>query len=70
MQRIEYTKLDLKLKDTIASTRKSEEVQVDHIIPLQTAKTTDEVIKLCHYTNLQLLRKEDNLKKAHYLLEA
>ena len=47
-----------------------EKVDVDHIIPLQTAKTTDKVLELCHYTNLQLLRTEDNMKKAHYLQES
>lgn len=38
-------------------------VQVDHIIPLAVANTEDEVIKLCHYTNLQLLKAKDNLDK-------
>jgi len=28
--------------------------QIDHIIPLSSAKTEDELIKLCHYTNLQM----------------
>ena len=36
---------------------------IDHIKPLATAKTEEDVIKLCHYTNLQLLKSEDNLKK-------
>ena len=40
-----------------------EDVHIDHIIPLATAHTEEEVIKLCHYTNLQLLKPEDNLKK-------
>lgn len=40
-----------------------EKVHIDHIIPLATAKTEDDIIKLCHYTNLQLLRAKDNLKK-------
>lgn len=38
---------------------------IDHIIPLSTAKTEQDVIKLCHYTNLQLLTPEDNLKKSN-----
>lgn len=42
---------------------KKEPVHIDHIIPLATAKTEEEVIKLCHYTNLQLLKAEDNLHK-------
>ena len=46
---------------------KIEPVHIDHIIPLATAKTEDEVIKLCHYTNLQLLKAEDNLRKSDKL---
>lgn len=40
-----------------------EDVHIDHIIPLATAKNEEEVIKLCHYTNLQLLKAQDNLEK-------
>ena len=42
-----------------------EDYHIDHIIPLSEAKTEDEVIKLCHYTNLQLLRPSDNLSKSN-----
>lgn len=42
---------------------KVEKVHIDHIIPLATAKTEEDVIKLCHYTNLQLLKAKDNLHK-------
>jgi hypothetical protein len=37
---------------------------IDHIIPLCTAKTEEELKKLYHYTNLQPLWAEDNFKKA------
>jgi hypothetical protein len=36
---------------------------LDHIIPLASAKTEDEVIKLNHYTNFQPLWAIDNLRK-------
>lgn len=39
------------------------DVHVDHIKPLANAKTEEEVIKLCHYKNLQLLKAKDNLSK-------
>ena len=40
-----------------------EEVNIDHIIPISTAKTEEDVLRLNHYTNLRLITKEDNLKK-------
>lgn len=41
---------------------------IDHIIPLSSANTEDEIYKLCHYTNLQPLWAEDNLKKSNKIL--
>ena len=36
---------------------------IDHIIPLSSGKTEDEIVKLCHYSNLQPLWAIDNMKK-------
>lgn len=40
-----------------------EQVHIDHIIPLARASTEEEVAKLCHWSNLQLLKSRDNLVK-------
>jgi hypothetical protein len=43
-------------------------VAIDHIIPLSFAKTEEELYILCHYTNLQPLWAEENLKKSNKIL--
>jgi hypothetical protein len=45
------------------------EWHIDHIIPLSSAKTEEELYKLCHYTNLQPLWAEDNIKKSNKIVE-
>jgi hypothetical protein len=42
---------------------------IDHIIPLSSAKTEEEIYQLSHYTNLQPLWAEDNLKKGNKILK-
>jgi len=44
-------------------------IHIDHIIPLSSAKTEEEVYKLCHYSNLQPLWAEDNLKKSNKIIK-
>jgi hypothetical protein len=45
-----------------------QEWHIDHKIPLSSAKTEEELYKLCHYINLQPLWVEDNLKKSNKLI--
>jgi hypothetical protein len=41
---------------------------IDHKLPLSSAKTEEELYKLCHYTNLQPLWAEENLKKSNKII--
>ena len=43
-------------------------IHIDHIIPLSSGKTIDDVRKLCHYTNLQPLWAKDNLSKGKKII--
>ena len=36
---------------------------IDHKIPLSSANTEEELLSLCHFTNLQPMWAQDNLKK-------
>ena len=44
------------------------EWHIDHIIPLASAKTEEELKKLCHYSNLQPLWELDNLSKSDKIM--
>jgi len=45
------------------------EWHIDHVIPLASANTEEELKKLCHYSNLQPLWAEDNIKKSNKIEE-
>lgn len=53
--------------DNYGTEYNGEPVHIDHIIPLSSAKTEEDVYRLCHYTNLQYLKPEDNLAKSDKL---
>jgi Zn-finger protein len=38
---------------------------IDHIVPLSSAKTTEEIYSLCHYSNLQALWAHENYIKSN-----
>lgn len=38
---------------------------IDHRIPISSAKTEEEIIKLCHYTNLQPMWALENIQKSN-----
>lgn len=42
---------------------------IDHVIPLESAKTEQELLKLFHYTNLQPLWAKDNLEKSNKIVK-
>jgi hypothetical protein len=44
------------------------EWHLDHIIPLASADTEEDVIKLCHYTNYQPLWAADNIRKSNKII--
>lgn len=61
---VEFIKyFELKFTTGMSWDKIGKEIHIDHIIPLSSAKTEEEIIKLCHYTNLQPLWAKDNLMK-------
>lgn len=55
--------LRLTWKDRYGTEWNGQPCHIDHIVPLATARTREDITKLCRYTNLQLLTPEDNLAK-------
>lgn len=43
-------------------------IHIDHITPLSSASTEEELYKLCHYTNLQPLWAQENLSKGNKII--
>lgn len=59
--------LESQFKNGISWENRSE-WHIDHIIPLSSAKTEEELYSLCHYTNLQPLWAEENIKKSNKII--
>lgn len=51
------------------SLQRLSEIHLDHIIPISSAKTEEEIIRLNHYTNFQPLWAKDNFKKSNKIIE-
>ena len=43
---------------------------IDHVVPLASAKTAEDMFALCYYTNLQPLWAKDNLRKGAKMPDA
>ena len=52
----------------MAWAKKGSEIHIDHIVPLATAKTEEDVTRLNHFTNLRPMWAEDNLSKGAKVL--
>ena len=66
----EYLKehIEKQFKEGMSWELMGKHIHIDHIIPLSSAKTEEEIYNLCHYTNLQPLWAEDNLRKGDKIL--
>lgn len=50
-------------KDRYGTEWNGQPCHIDHIVPLATAKNKSDIVRLCHYSNLQLMTPDDNRKK-------
>lgn len=62
------TYIENKFTDGMSWELMGKSIHIDHIIPLSSANNEEDVYKLCHYTNLQPLWAEDNLRKSNKIL--
>ena len=66
----QYLKLFLEQKFTEGMSWDNQgQWHIDHIIPLASAKSEEELYKLCHFTNLQPMWAVDNIKKGSKILQ-
>lgn len=60
--------IESKFTENMSWDKMGSEIHIDHIIPLSSAKTEEEVYKLCHYTNLQPLWAHENMSKGNKII--
>jgi hypothetical protein len=60
--------LEKQFKEGMTWEKMGKEIHIDHIIPLSSAKTEEDIYKLCHYTNLQPLWAQENLSKGNRII--
>ena len=58
-----YEDLKHHIESQFTSGMSWDNIHVDHIVPLSYANTQEEMMYLCHWTNLQPLFSEDNISK-------
>lgn len=60
-----FLHIQSKFTDGMTWDKIGSEIHIDHIVPISSAKTEGDIIKLNHYTNLQPLWAKDNLIKSN-----
>lgn len=55
--------LESKFRDGMTWQNYGKHWHIDHIVPLISAKSSDEIKRLCHWTNLQPLTAFENISK-------
>jgi hypothetical protein len=60
--------LENKFTEGMTVEKLGKEIHIDHIVPLSSAKTEEDICRLSHYSNLQPLWCEENYKKGNKIL--
>ena len=63
-----FLHIQSKFTDGMTWDKIGSEIHIDHIVPISSAKTEEDIIKLNHYTNLQPLWAKDNLIKSNKII--
>lgn len=63
-----FSYIESKFTDGMCWSKLGSEIHIDHIIPISSAKTEEDIINLNHHTNLQPLWAKDNLIKSNKII--